>query len=154
MCCCRSCRSCRTTVGAVGAVHDSDHTWCLSGITVGLSELLSDCRALSDSCRKLLSACRTGAPPTKTRAEAWRRNYTRCEGTERRAKEVSHCAREGAHVRMGTRSHTMHMPGCALKGVLHPSSIPRAGTKPGQCGRPLSWPIALVMAHTDTRASS
>ena len=40
-----SCRSCRTTVGAVGAAHDSDRTWCLSGITVGLSELLSDyCR--------------------------------------------------------------------------------------------------------------
>ena len=44
-------------VGAVGAAHDSDRTWCLSGITVGLSELLSDyCRTtvrLSGSLRLL-----------------------------------------------------------------------------------------------------
>ena len=32
-------------VGAVGAAHDSDRAWSLSGITVGLSGLLSDyCR--------------------------------------------------------------------------------------------------------------
>ena len=66
-------------VGAFGAAHDSDRTWCLSGITVGLSGLLSDycrttvglCRALSDSCRKLLSGCRTGALAVLSAVQNW-----------------------------------------------------------------------------------